>query len=409
MAKDVRELRDQRGNAAAKGRQILDKAEAEKRELTVEERAGWDAAMNDVSRLGKEIDVEERQAAVDLQMAKEGLANVDTRGTNANPDAEKAKAAFRKAILLGETRLTEPELLSLRSGLTAGNDISAGYLNTPQEFVKVLIQKVKDQVFMRGLGTIFPLGSAASMGAPSLENDVDDPDWTAEVKAAVEDTGLGFGKRELTPHPLSKLVKISHKLLRTAALDPEAIVMDRLAYKFGIAMEKGYLLGSGAQQPLGVFVASNDGIPTSRDVSTGNTATALTFDGLLSAKYSLKAQYQGKAQWLFHRDAIAMIAKLKDGDGQYLWQASQQVGQPDMLSGRPLMMSEYVPNTFTASKYVGMFADFTHYWIADCMGLQFQRLNELYAVNNQVGFIGRLETDGMPVLPEAFARIKLSA
>ena len=45
---------------------------------------------------------------------------------------------------------------------------------------------------------------------------------------------------------------------------------------------------------------------------------------------------------------------------------------------------------------------------ADALYMQVQRLNELYAETNQVGFIGRLETDGAPVLEEAFVRLKLA-
>ena len=55
-----------------------------------------------------------------------------------------------------------------------------------------------------------------------------------------------------------------------------------------------------------------------------------------------------------------------------------------------------------------MVGDFSYYWIADSLGMQIQRLDELYAASNQVGFIGRLETDAMPVLAEAFARVKLA-
>ena len=79
-----------------------------------------------------------------------------------------------------------------------------------------------------------------------------------------------------------------------------------------------------------------------------------------------------------------------------------------MLLGRPMVMSEYAPNTFTTGLYVGMFADFSHYWIADSLALQIRRLNELFALTNQIGIIGRLESDGMPVLAEAFARVKLA-
>jgi Phage capsid family len=68
------------------------------------------------------------------------------------------------------------------------------------------------------------------------------------------------------------------------------------------------------------------------------------------------------------------------------------------------------PNSSQAStgEYVGLLGDFSHYWIADALSMQIQRLNELYAETNQVGFIGRLETDGAPVLEEAFVRVKLA-
>lgn len=168
------------------------------------------------------------------------------------------------------------------------------------------------------------------------------------------------------------------------------------------------MTGNGFNQPLGIFTASNDGIPTSRDVSTGNTATAITFDGLKEVKYSLKPQYWPRAQWVFHRDAVKQIAKIKTDSG-YIWAESVRVGEPDRLLGFPVNMSEYAPNTFTASQYVGMLADFSNYWIVDALTLEFQMLNELYAETNQVGLIGRLESDGQPVLAEAFSRVKLGA
>jgi HK97 family phage major capsid protein len=73
-----------------------------------------------------------------------------------------------------------------------------------------------------------------------------------------------------------------------------------------------------------------------------------------------------------------------------------------------MVTSEWAPNTFTTGQCVGLLGDFSHYWIADALSMQIQRLNELYAETNQVGFIGRLETDGAPVLEEAFVRVKLA-
>jgi HK97 family phage major capsid protein len=98
-------------------------------------------------------------------------------------------------------------------------------------------------------------------------------------------------------------------------------VRTALAYKFGVTQEKGYLTGTGNKQPLGVFTASNDGISTGRDVSTGNTTTSITFDGLIGGQVVAQGGYWNKAEWLFHRDAVKQISKLKDGDGQYIWRS----------------------------------------------------------------------------------------
>ena len=144
------------------------------------------------------------------------------------------------------------------------------------------------------------------------------------------------------------------------------------------------MTGSGTNEPLGIFTASEDGISTGRDISTGNTSTEITFDGLLEAKYSIKTQYQPMLKWIFHRDAVKMLAKIKDSDGQYIWQQSVVEGTPDRLLNIPVLMSEYAPNTFTAGKYVGMLGDFSNYWIVDGMEMEMSVLTELYALSNQI-------------------------
>nr|MDD3088111.1 phage major capsid protein [Candidatus Omnitrophota bacterium] len=144
------------------------------------------------------------------------------------------------------------------------------------------------------------------------------------------------------------------------------------------------------------------------DVSEDNTATAITFDGLINAKYSLKQQYLARASWIFHRDALKQLAKIKDKENRYIWEQSVQAGQPDRLLGRPFYMSEFAPNTFTAGQYVGIIGDYSFYYIADALDLQMQRLVELYAETNQVGYIARKEGDGAPVMPNAFARVQLA-
>src|SRR5690606_25113015 len=138
-----------------------------------------------------------------------------------------------------------------------------------------------------------------------------------------------------------------------------------------------------------------------------------TPDGILSAKYKLKQQYRNGgtrsgARWLFHRDAIALIAKLKDGDDHYLLHPGRGLtgDEWDTLVGYPVDESERAPNTFSDGNYAGLLANWSYYEIADALDMEIQVLYELYATTNQVGYIGRRKTDGMTTLEEAFVRLK---
>lgn len=413
----LKELREKRAGLVKEMRAVVEKARAEKRDLAAEEEAKFTAINTDIDKLGKEIEREERLAALEAELRQvpadrqPDRPNPENRGEpsgspeeRAKADAEKRMVAFRRFILGGLPALTEPE----RRALQADVSTEGGYTVPPQEFVASLLKNVDDMVAIRALATKQTITMADSLGVPTLDTDVNDADWTSELATGIEDTAMRFGKRELRPHPLAKRIKISKTLLRKSALSIEQIVRDRLGYKFGVTEEKAFMTGNGSQRPLGLFIASTDGIPTSRDVSTDNTTTAIGADNLINVKYFLKSPYWARARWLFHRDAVRNIRKLKDTQNQYLWQPGLQAGAGDRILDLPIIMSEHVPNTFTTGLYVGMLADFSYYWIADALSMQLDRLNELYAETNQVGFIGRLEVDGMPALAEAFVRVKLA-
>jgi HK97 family phage major capsid protein len=251
---------------------------------------------------------------------------------------------------------------------------------------------------------------AEGIGVPTLETDIADTNWTTELAVGTEDSSMAFGKRKLTPHPLAKYIKVSKDLLRSSALSVESIVRERMGYKFGTVQETAFMTGNGAGQPLGVFTASASGINTGRDVSTDNTDTAITADGLINAKYGLSSPWLGSTnlRWVMHRDTVKMIRKLKDGEGQYLWVPGLVANRPDVILNTPVLISEYAPNTFTSGLYVGLIGDLRYYWIAENMSMEIQRLQELGALTNQDYFIGRMALDGMPVLEEAFIRVKLA-
>ncbi len=405
MNEKIRRLRQERAAVVVQMRAILDGVEKEKRDLNGDETTNYETMEKELQRQEKEIEREER-----LYQIETGLRNQSNipppanDGSDAEQRTKKQSAIFSRFLQYGKEQLSGEEIRALQ----ADSETVGGFLVAPQQFVATLIKAVDNLVVMRQFATIISVTKAASLGVPSLDADPADADWTKEIATGSEDSTMAFGKRELFPHPLAKLLKVSEKLLRVSALDVESLVRERLAYKFAVTHENTFLNGSGSNQPLGIFTASADGIPTTRDVSTGNTATVIGCDGLIDALYSLKSQYIPRARWIFHRDAIKQIRKLKDGEGQYIWMAGVSADRPDAILGRPYTMSEYAPNTFTTGLYVGIVGDLSFYWICDALDMRIQRLNELYAASSQVGFIGRLETDGLPVLSEAFARVKLA-
>ena len=103
---------------------------------------------------------------------------------------------------------------------------------------------------------------------------------------------------------------------------------------------------------------------------------------------------------MLNDSTIKAVRKLKDSTGQYLWQPSLMAGTPDTLLGRPVKTSTYMPVIAAGAKTIA-FGDFSYYWIADRKGRSFKRLNELYAANGQVGFLGSQRVDGKLVLSEA--------
>ena len=404
----LKTLREKRGIAVKEMREIIEVAETEERDLSAEELKKHEASFNIVEGLREQIAAEERTVEAERQAAERADQETSEQRSRERGGAEapaaKLMSGFRNYLRYG--RFVGEGAEEFRA-YQAGSDTEGGFVVAPQEVVQTLLKNIDDMMFLRARATKFSLPTAESMGVPTLDTDAEDWDWTTELLTGAEEDSLRIGKREMRPHPLAKRVKLSKTLLRKAPAF-ETLILDRMRYKFALTMEKNYLTGTGVQRPLGVFIAHADGIPTSRDVSTGNTTTAITFDGLIEAKFFLKGAYWPRSDWLFHRDAVKQITKLKDGDGQYIWRMSVRDGEPDTLLGRPMMVSEFAPNTFTTGLYVGLFGDFSNYWIVDSLQMQMQRLVELYAETNQDGFIGRYEGDGAPVLAEAFARVTLT-
>lgn len=425
MPFDIEAQNEKRLQIVNDARAILEKAEEEKRELTEEENANYKKAWNDQAVLKDQILRHTELNAVEAELR----TPAGTPAQRPNPATAKTADAMLfngKPMSRGMQHQNSPEYreqfteyfcsgdkylqaqMEKRAQVMDGQATQAGYLVLPVEPAQQLLKFVDDDVLIRSWATKFTVEKAEALGVTEFTTDVADADWTTELLVGNEETSAAFGGRELRPHPVAKWTNISRKLMRASFMDVQAFILKRLGYKLGVTQEKAFMTGSGAGQPLGLFTASSMGVPTSRDVSSGNTTTQVKFDGLIAAKFSFKQQYLKNLKGVFHRNVLEQISKEKDGDGNYIWRESILSSEPDRLLGIPVISSEFAPNTMTTGLYVGMFADFSFYWIVDALLMELQVLDQTKAKQNILEYILRAETDGQPMLAEAFARIKLA-
>lgn len=436
----IQELREKRRKLGEDMRSLNAKAREEKRDLNPEEQTKFDAMHEDGTRLLREIEREEKLSGYGDENASTRNApgvdpNVDPPTGEAKPEVEPEGAAdaarsmknagkgprdtqayrdlfarFLTASSAHEANAIAQRAHNLRleqRDLSVSSDTQAGYLVPPEQFVMELLKNLDDQTIVRGLARTFQVPQAKSLGVVKRSAKASTWAWGTELSAPTADSTLAFGKRELFPKAASGLVKVSRDFLRSALMGPEGIVREEIARDGGELQENAFLTGNGAGQPLGLFTASVDGISTSRDISTGNTTSAVTLTGLREAKYNLKPTYWPKATWLGSRTFHKQLYSMDDGIGRPVFVESTKIGDVDRVLGFPVVIDEFAPATFTTGQYVAMLGDFSFYWIADALDIEIQRLEELYALSNQIGFIARLKVDAAPVLEEAFSRVKL--
>jgi len=390
------ELQQERATLTESIRAMMDKYDGA--EMTAEDKGSMAKMDTDFTALNDRISTEQ------AQLERERLAGEKPAAELAKGDP---KTTERRAAFSAVLRSGNPNDVHVFAALQQDNPTQAGYLLAPEEFRNEVIKGIDDLTFMRQKANVLPpLKNAQSLGYPVRTARMSSFAWGTELTAPTMDSTLAFGKREFKPRPGVSGILVSKTLIRNVA-NIDALIRSEIAFEVAAALETAYMTGDGSNGPLGLFVASADGIPTTCDVSTGNTATEMKTDGLMTAMYSLHSQYQAGAEWIFSRAGVLQIAKLKNSDGQYLWQPSVVLGTPDMFLGKPVNMSEYAPSTFTTGQYVGLYGNLKNYWICDAMGIEIQVLNELAALTNQTYYIARIETDGAPVLPAAFARVKL--
>jgi len=293
--------------------------------------------------------------------------------------------------------------------IRALSEASGGDTLAPIEYHNQLAAKMKTMTAVRQVSKVIQVGSFSREIA--IESVTGTANWTAEA-GTFSESGSTFGKITLTPRKLTGLLKVSNELIedapaRGAGFSIESILVEQFARMFAQAEELGFLASSavtnGPQSPIMAQTTGND--------KTCASATTFTAAEVIAWIYTLPRQYRQNAS-IITSDAVLGVlrglASIASGTVNYFWQNSNALGEPDRLMGIPVYASAAMPAMTTGNK-VAVIGDFGNYCVlAERSAYSMRVLKELFATNNQTGFISTSRLDCTVTQPSAFSYLTMA-
>lgn len=392
----INDMRIKRGEIWDKAKKFLDDHQNESGLMSAEDTATYERMEQEVVDLGHAIEREERAAEMERELNAATNTPLTSRPEKAVTGKQGRASDEYKSAFWRMVRNRGGHLL-VQNALQIGEDSEGGYL-CPDEYERTLVKALEEENRLRSLCTIIRTESGdrkipivASHGTAS---------WVDEEGVIPESDDV-FGQISLGAHKLATMIKVSDELLQDSVFDIESYIAAEFARRIGAAEEDAFINGDGSGKPYGLLHATNG-------AGVGITTAGATFtsDEILDLIHSVKAGYRKNAKFLLNDSSIKALRKLKDGNGQYMWQPGLKEGQPDRLLSHELITSAYMPEIGAGAKPI-LFGDFKSYWIADRQGRTFQRLNELYAATGQVGFRATQRVDGRLVQTEGLKCLQI--
>ena len=382
------ELREKRAKAWEAAKAFLDTHRNENGLLSAEDDAVYSRMENDIAALGKEISRMERADALEMELSRPMNAPLTAKPETPKTEKEgRASNEYKKAFW-NHIRKHDGAVDALR----IGTDSEGGYL-VPDEFEHTLISALEEENVIRKFAHVFTTTSGAHK--IPIVSTRGSASWVDE-QGSIDKSDDSFGQQLIGAHKVATLMKVSEELLADSAFDLESYIKTEFGRRIGNAEEEAFLTGDGKNKPTGILdetAGAQRGVLAAGEV-------AITADELIDLFYSLKSPYRKRAIWILNDSTIKLIRKLKDQNGQYLWQPALRDGEFDTILGKRIYTSPFVPVAAAGAKTIA-FGDFSYYWIGDRQGISFKRLNERYAETGQVGFLATKRVDGKLILPEA--------
>ena len=388
----INELREKRNTAWENTKDFLETHRMENGLISAADAKTYDKMVQDIQRYGEDIERLEQ-----LQSMEDTLRRPTAAPLTARPGSKAGRASDEyKNALLTALRTNFKDVDSI---LREGQDESGGYL-VPDEYDHRLVEALEQENIFRKLATTINTTGLHKINVAAVKPAAA---WVEEGEALTSFSDATFDQVILDAYKLHVAVKVSEELLYDNAFNLETYLLNSFAKALGNAEEEAFLTGDGKNKPTGILNATGGG-----EVGVTTVADSIKADEVIDLVYKLKRPYRKNAAFITSDSTLAQIRKLKDSNGNYLWQPALTAGEPDRILGYSVYTSAYMPKIAKGAAVMA-FGDFSYYNIGDRGTRSIAELKELYAANGLIGFVSKERVDGKLILPEAVQIMKMKA
>lgn len=411
MSEVLDRLQESRNRVWEQAKALADKAAEEGRAFDATEEGTWQSLNAELEALDKRMQnvLDGEQRAADTAAAFDRLqGRKPDRDTRANSGQGGQGDDELRKWMRGETpsrffEVKPPAQFDFRKAVAEARSLTVGTATAggdtvPTTFYNRLIQHlIQNSAIMQAGVTVLNTTGGETIQVPKttahstggLVDSAGSGDGKGEG-LTIPEADPTFGQVSLNAFKYGILIQISRELLDDTGVDLEGYLSMQAGRALGNAFGAHAVTGNGTKKPRGVVTDATLGV-------TGGTGVggAFTSDNLIDLQYSVIAPYRASqaCYWMMQDVTIAQVRKLKDANGQYLWQPSLQPGAPDILLGKPVLTDPNVPAIGTNAKSV-LFGDFSQYFVRMAGGLRFERSDDFAFDTDLVTYRALMRADG---------------
>lgn len=299
----------------------------------------------------------------------------------------------------------------IQAAMTKGTDADGGYL-APIEWDRTIGEKLKRISPMRAESRVITISVAGFK--KHFSDRAIGSGWVGETASRPATSTPQIGTLDFTPGEIYANPAISQQLLDDAALDLEEWLASEVETEFARQEGIAFLSGDGTNKPYGILTYVTGAANAARHpygaivaINSGHASTIPNGDAFINFMYDLPSEFEGNAKLYLNRSSLRDVRKLKDGQGNYLWQPSYVAGEPQTINGAPVVQMPDMP-TIAAGNIAALYGDMeATYLVVDRVGIRV--LRDPYTNKPFVHFYTTKRVGGGVHNPEPMRALKISA